>query len=196
MPGFVQELRGRQGMAALALEFVILTCVRTSDVRHGKWADIDRAARVWTIPQLSKTERVHRVPLSTAALAVLDRAEAMARDIGGAVSASEFLFRNDVTGEPLSENAMLAVLRRMGKKGAMTTHGCRSTFRTWAQESTNFPSEVAEMALGHTVGSKVERAYARGDALNKRVAIMQAWADYLGRTQQPGKVIPIQGRSA
>jgi integrase len=196
MPGFVQELRGRQGMAALALEFVILTCVRTSDVRHGKWADIDRAARVWTIPQLSKTERVHRVPLSTAALAVLDRAEAMARDIGGAVSASEFLFCNDVTGEPLSENAMLAVLRRMGKKGAMTTHGCRSTFRTWAQESTNFPSEVAEMALGHTVGSKVERAYARGDALNKRVAIMQAWADYLGRTQQPGKVIPIQGRSA
>jgi integrase len=196
MPGFVQELRGRQGMAALALEFVILTCVRTSDVRHGKWADIDRAARVWTIPQLSKTERVHRVPLSTAALAVLDRAEAMARDIGGAVSASEFLFCNDVTGEPLSENAMLAVLRRMGKKGAMTTHGCRSTFRTWAQESTNFPSEVAEMALGHTVGSKVERAYARGDALNKRVAIMQAWADYLGRTQQPGKVVPLRGAAS
>jgi integrase len=196
MPDFVHELRERHGMAALALEFVILTCVRTSDVRHGKRVDIDRAARVWVIPQLSKTERAHRVPLSPAAVAVLDKAEAMAKDIGGAVFASEFLFCNDVTGEPLSENAMLAVLRRMGKKGAMTTHGCRSTFRTWAQESTNFSPEVAEMALGHSVGSKVERAYARGDALKKRIAVMEAWSSYLARPQQPGKVIPIQGRSA
>jgi integrase len=78
----------------------------------------------------------------------------------------------------------------------MTTHGCRSSFRTWAQEMTNFPWELAEMSLGHVVGTAVERAYARGDALRKRVAIMQAWADYLGKPQQPGKVIPIQGRSA
>jgi integrase len=192
MPDFVHQLRERHGMAALALEFVILTCVRTSDVRHGKRADIDRATRVWTIPRLSKTERAHRVPLSTAALAVLDRAEEMAGDIGGVVSASQFLFCNDVTGEPLSENAMLAVLQRMGRKGAMTTHGCRSTFRTWAQEQTGFAHEVAEMALGHTVGSKVERAYARGDALKKRTAIMQAWAAFLTKPQRPGEVIPLR----
>jgi integrase len=91
---------------------------------------------------------------------------------------------------------MLAVLDRMGRRGQMTTHGCRSTFRTWAQEQTNFPWEVAELSLGHAVGSKVERAYARGDALKKRVAIMAAWAAYLAKPQRAASVVPLHGRTA
>jgi hypothetical protein len=92
-------------------------------------------------------------------------------------------------------NAMLAVLERMGRKGMMTTHGCRSSFRTWAQDKANFPWDLAEMSPGHTVGSWVERACARGDAFKKRVAFMQAWADFCAKPQQPGKVIPLQSRS-
>jgi integrase len=91
---------------------------------------------------------------------------------------------------------MLEVLRRMGRKGEMTTHGCRASFRTWAQEQTNFPWEVCEMTLGHRVADAVARAYARGDAFRKRTGIMQAWSDYLDRPQQPGKVVQIRDRSA
>jgi integrase len=197
MPAFMRELREkRKGMAALALEFAILTCVRTADVRNAKHVDIDRSTRTWTIAAYSKTGVPHRVPLSAAALAAFDKARKIAREIGGNVRTSELAFPNDVTGDRLSENALLAVLKRMGRKGAMTTHGCRASFRTWAQEQTNFPWELAEMALGHKVGDKVERAYARGDAFKKRVAIMQAWADYCAKPRQPGKVIPLQTRSA
>jgi integrase len=196
MPAFITELRGRQGMGALALEFAILTCVRTADVRKARHADIDRAAGMWIIPSFSKTGAEHRVPLSTAALAVFDKARAAAKEIGGRVKASELAFPNDVTGAALSENAMLAVLDRMGRKGAMTTHGCRSSFRTWAQERTNFPWELAEMSLGHKVGNKVERAYARGDAFKKRIAIMQAWSNFCDRPVQGGKVVAIQRGAA
>jgi integrase len=199
MPAFMQELRGtRKGAAALALEFTVLTCVRSADVRNAKVAHIDRAARVWAIPALSKNGLPHRVPLSTSALSVFDKARKLAAEIGGGVGSSPLAFPNDVSGARLSENSMLEVLRRMGRKGAMTTHGCRASFRTWAQEQTNFPWEVCEMTLGHRVGDAVERAYARGDALRKRVGIMQAWADYLDRPQQPSgsKVVPLRDRSA
>jgi len=130
MPAFMAELRQRQGMGAAALEFAILTCVRTADVRNAKHSDIDRAAKMWIIPALSKTGAEHRVPLSTTALAVFDKARAHVKDIGGKVRASEFAFPNDVTGSRLSENAMLNLLERMGCKGTVTTHGFRSTFRT------------------------------------------------------------------
>jgi len=191
MAAFMAELRERNGMGALALEFAILTCVRTADVRNAKHFDIDRAAKIWVIPALSKTGVEHKVPLSTGAIAVVDKTRAMAKEIGGKVGASEFLFPNDVTGARLSENAMLAVLGRMGRKGAMTTHGCRSSFRTWAQEQTSFPWELAEMSLGHKVGSKVERAYARGDAFKKRIAIMQAWANFCARPTTSATVTHI-----
>lgn len=165
MPAFMALLRQREGMAALALEFTILTAVRTSDVVNAKRIHIDRAKRMWVIPEFTKSGEEHRVPLSKPALTVLDKAEKIAGEIGGAVADSAFLFPNDVTGAALSENAMLAVLMRMGRKGAMTTHGCRATFRTWAQEETNFPWQLCELALGHKVGDEVERAYARGDGL-------------------------------
>jgi integrase len=195
MPAFMAELRRSKAIGALALEFAVLTVVRTSDVRKARWADIDRARRLWIIPELSKVHREHRVPLSTSALAVLDKVQEITRGIGGEVARSEYIFPNDRTGAALSQNALLAVLRRMGRKADTTTHGFRSSFRTWAQERTNFPWELSEMSLGHTVGSAVARAYARGDALKKRIAIMQAWADYCGRPQQPGKVILLQARN-
>jgi integrase len=116
MPAFMTELRARQGIAALALEFAILTCVRTADVRNAKHSDIDRSTKMWIVPALTKTGAEHRVPLSTAALAVFDNARAMVKEIGGRVNRSEFAFPNDVTGHHLSENAMLAVLDRMGRK--------------------------------------------------------------------------------
>jgi integrase len=179
MPRFTAALHERNGgIGSLALEFAIVTLVRTADVRNAKWEDIDRAARMWVIPKFSKTHREHRVALSDAALAVLDKAQQIARDIGGKVAQSECIFANDVSGKALSENAMLAVLKRMGHKGNATTHGFRSSFRTWAQERTNFPWELAEMSLGHKVGNEVQRAYARGDMLRKRFAIMQAWANF------------------
>jgi integrase len=196
MSAFIVDLHKRRAMAALALEFAILTCVRSADVVNAKHADVDRTTRMWIIPAFSKTGVEHRVPLSTTALAVFDKARKIANEIGGDVGRSDFAFPNDVTGDHLSSNALLGVIERMGRKGAATTHGFRASFRTWAQEQTNFPWELSEMALGHKVGTKVERAYARGDAFKKRVAIMQAWADYCSRPQQPGKVIQLQSRGA
>jgi integrase len=178
IPAFMAELRQREGIGALALEFTILTCVRTADVRNAKHADVDRLSKTWAIASFSKTGARHVVPLSEAALAAFDKVRGIIAQIGRDVARSEYAFPNDVTGAPLSENAMLAVLNRMGRKGVATTHGFRSSFRSWAQEQTNFPWELAEMSLGHRVGSKVERAYARGDALEKRFSIMEAWARY------------------
>lgn len=195
MPSFMRDLRQRSGMSALALQFCILTCVRASDVRDARIEHVDRANKVWNIPKFTKTGSEHRVPLSTGALAAFDMARAMAGEVGGAVARSALAFPNDVTGERLSENAMLALLKRMGRKGGMTIHGCRATFRTWAQERTNFPWELCELSLGHKVGSKVERAYARGDGLKKRIAIMAAWSNYCA---SPGlaEVIQMHPRSA
>ena len=192
MPSFMADLRARVGIAALALEFAILTGVRTADVRHAaKRSNIDHDKRMWIIPAYSKTGIEHRVPLSKPALAVVEKAEAILRDIGGTVAKSEYLFPNDNTGKPLSENALLAVIDRMGRKGTMTTHGCRASFRTWMQEQTNFPHELAEMSLGHKVGDDVVRAYARGDALKKRIAVMESWANYLARTGKGRVVVPL-----
>lgn len=191
VPAFMAELRARHGMAALALEFAILTCLRTADIRNARHADIDPIAKMWIVLALTKTGKLHKVPLSATALNVFNKARTLTKEVGGKVGRSEFAFPNDVTGARLSENAMLAVLERMGRKDKATTHGFRSTFRTWAQEQTSFPWELAEMSLGHTVGSRVERAYLRGDAFKKRIAIMQAWANFCDRPADGGKVVPM-----
>ena len=136
------------------------------------------------------------MPLSDAAIAVVDKIEQIACDIGGPVGLSEFLFPNDVTGAALNGQAMIGVIHRMGRKGVMSAHGARASFRTWAQEQTNFPWEVCELSLGHNVGDAVARAYIRGDGLRKRVAIMQAWADYLAKPKAPAKVVPLHQRAA
>jgi integrase len=191
MPVFISELRNRHGLAALALEFTILTCVRTTDVRLAKWENIDRPGKLWIIPHMSKTGREHRVPLSTAALAVLDKVQKIAGEIGGQVAQSEHIFTNDVTGAPLSENAMLAVLKRMGRKGTATTHGFRSSFRTWAQEETDFEEEIVEHCLHHITGDDAEKAYKRGEALRKRRVVMQAFADFATRAPK-SSVTPMR----
>jgi integrase len=121
MPEFVSDLRKRQGVVPLALEFTILTAPRLSDALNAKWAHINRAERRWDIAHFSKTGLPFRVPLSDAAMAVLDKVEKITRDSGGAVGASEFLFPNDVTGARLSRNALLAVIKRMGRKGSRSS---------------------------------------------------------------------------
>lgn len=160
----------------LAFEFLALTACRSGEVRFATWAEVDQEARVWTIPaRRTKTAIEHRVPLSDAALRVLARAEQIA-DASGLVFPS-------LTGRPQNDSTLSKLLREMG--AGMVPHGLRSSFRSWAAEATDYPWEIAEMALGHTVGTKVERAYLRTDLFEKRVALMQDWADFLTQKTPP-----------
>ena len=179
-PAFVNRLRAMEGgMASKALEFTILTAVRTSEALEARWSEIDFAERRWTIPAARmKATAEHRVPLSEAALAVL-------RAVQGGVQ-SEWIFPSPQSRRPapLSNMAMAATMKRMGFNGKgqprATVHGFRSTFRDWASETNAAPHEVAEMALAHTVASKTERAYRRHDLYDQRTLLMSKWADYLG----------------
>jgi integrase len=170
LPGFMAELRNQEGIAARALEFAILTAARTSEVLGARWAEIDLEARLWTVPgSRMKAGKDHRVPLSDAAMAVLEDMEA--------IREGEFVFPGGKARRPLSNMAFLMLLRRMGR-GDLTAHGFRSTFSDWCAEQTAFPSEAREMALAHTVSDKVEAAYRRGDLLQKRRDLAAAWARY------------------
>jgi integrase len=184
---FMGTLRERPGMAALALRFLILTAVRYSDVRLAKVADVDRLKQIWAIPSLSKTRCQHLVPLSSEAIAIFDAACALS---GGA----DLLFPG-LAGRPLGSEALLDVIAGAGMGGRVTAHGFRSSFKDWAFEVSTFPAELAEISLGHTVGTAVERAYRRGDALVKRAAIMQAWCDYIAEPKG-ATVTPIRRRKA
>ena len=166
---FMAALREREGTGARALEFAILTAARSGEVRGATWSEIDLDAGVWVIPATRmKAGREHRIPLSSQAVALL---EALPTHDG-------LLFPGRKADQQLSDMSLTAVLRRMGR-GDLTAHGFRSTFRDWAAEATNYPHEVAEMALAHAVGNKVEAAYRRGDLFEKRRGIMQSWADSL-----------------
>ncbi len=187
---FMRDLRARSGVAARALEFVILTAARTSEATGTTYAEIIRDASLWTVPaERIKAGRIHRVPLSSAALAVVARQVA---EFGEAPD--QLVFPGDRQGKPLCENALLAVLERMGRSD-LTVHGFRSSFRDWAAEYTNYPREVAEQALAHSIGDKVEAAYRRGDLFNKRQRLMEDWANYCATVQPAGVVIPMH-RSA
>lgn len=178
MPEFVPELRGRVGVAAAALDFLILTAARAKEVRLATWDQIDFKEAVWNAPEENmKAGRAHRVPLSPDAIAVL---KAMPRDHDG-----DYIFISaSKPGEPLSDMAMTAVLKRMDRKEGVTIHGFRSTFRTWvAEECLDVPREIAEAALSHSVGG-VEGAYQRGDYFNIRRALMERWAAYCGSAGQ------------
>ena len=171
VPTFVAKLREREGVAALALEFCILTAARTGEVLGARWSEIDFGACVWTVPaERMKAGREHRVPLSERALAILEKLSA--------TRMGELIFPGQRGGKPLSNMALEMLMRRMEIEGA-TVHGFRSAFRDWAGNETHFAREIAEAALAHTVGDKAEQAYRRGDALEKRRALMSAWADYL-----------------
>jgi integrase len=167
---FICKLREREATAALALEFLILTAGRSGEVLGAHWTEFDFGGTVWVIPAArTKAWREHRVPLSCRALAIIE--EATKGKVGG------FVFAGQKADKPLSGTAMEMVLRRMKAEG-VTVHGFRSSFRDWCGEATSFPRELAEAALAHVSGDATERAYRRGDALEKRRKLMDAWAGF------------------
>jgi integrase len=179
VPAFMADLRGNGSISAFALELTILTVLRTSEAIGATWPEIDHEARVWTVPArrmgglrpgMKGGKREHRVPLSDRCMVIL---AALPR-VGGC----PYMFPGSRTAEPLSNMAMAQLLR--GMRPALTVHGFRSSFRDWTAELTEHPGWLAEAALGHTVGNKVEAAYRRGDALEKRRALMADWADFCG----------------
>jgi integrase len=176
LPTFLTELRSREATAARALEFAILTAARTGEVIGARWNELDLLDKTWTIPSARmKTHREHRVPLAPRAVAILQE---MAKHRPAGDDGASYAFGGAKAGKPLSDMGMLMLLRRMGRGDDLTVHGFRSTFRTWAAELTNFPREVIEAALAHTIGNKVEAAYQRGDMFEKRRRLMDAWASY------------------
>jgi integrase len=178
---FMADLRHRRGIVALALEFTVLTCARSGETRGATRNEIDLEEKTWTIPAgRMKAAAEHTVPLSPAAIAVLERVRKITTSIGGPVAASEFVFPNEVTGRQLSGHAFIKLLARMGRDD-VTAHGMRSCFRDWVGEESHFPSDLAELALAHKVGSKVEQAYRRKTGFNKRRLLAEAWANYCAK---------------
>jgi integrase len=176
--GFMAALRRYEGVAASAFEFTILTAGRTNETLGARWSEIDLAGKTWMAPAARmKAKRDHRVPLSAAAITVLDE---MAKLRPAGDSGSAYVFPGQRLGKPLSNMAFLMLLRRM-KRDDLTAHGFRSSFRDWAAERTAFPPEVAEMALAHAIADKVEAAYRRGDLFEKRRQLMDAWAQFCAK---------------
>jgi integrase len=177
---FMAELRPREVITARGLEFTILTAARTGEVIGATWGEFDLEARLWTVPAARmKGGREHRVPLSEAAVAVL---EAVRR------------FLNDDRVFPISNMGMPMLLRRM-ERGDLTVHGFRSTFRDWAGDATMIQREVVEAALAHTAGDKAEQAYRRGDALEKRRKLMAAWAEFCAARSAAGEIVILRSAS-
>ena len=179
---FMSQLESRDGVAARALGFTILTAARSGETRGATWAEIDLEAKVWTIPAgRMKAGKEHRVPLSLAALALL----------GDKRDDDKLIFESEAKrGKPISDMSMTAVLRRM-ERDDITVHGFRSTFRDWAGETTSFPREVIEAALAHGIRNKAEAAYARSDLFEKRRKLMEAWALKASVNQSGQKVVKI-----
>ncbi|MBU0589448.1 MAG: integrase arm-type DNA-binding domain-containing protein [Gammaproteobacteria bacterium] len=190
MPEFMAKLRSLTGVGAKALELAILTATRSGEVRTALWSEIDLTRKVWIIPaERMKAKREHRVPLSKAAMQLLNGLERHEN--------TELLFFGERGKKSISDMTLTAVIRRMNADaeppvwldpttGApVVPHGFRSTFRDWAAEATNFPHEMVEMALAHTVDNKVEAAYRRGDMFEKRHALMDAWAKWCSPKPKP-----------
>jgi integrase len=184
---FMKLLAAQDGLGARALEFTILTACRSGEVRGAKWEEFDLESGIWTVPAgRMKAGKEHRVPLSDAALTIVKTQKEYA--FCEYVFPSSHRARNsDSEGAPLSDMTLSAVLRRM--KVAAVPHGFRSTFRDWCAETTDYPREVAEMALAHAIGNKVEAAYRRGDLFDKRKQMMQDWADYVSTINVDGQVL-------
>jgi integrase len=183
LPGFMAALRAQTNISARALEFAILTAARTGEVLGARWPEVDFSTRVWAVPaERMKAGKPHRVPLSDRAMAIL---QALPRE------GSDWVFAGDRTGRPLSDAAMLGVLK--GLRPELDVHGLRSSIRDWAAETTGFPREIAESALAHVVGDSTERAYRRTDALERRRTLMAAWARFCERPMvASAKVVAIR----
>lgn len=182
IPAFVGALHKREAVAALALEFTILTAARTGEVIGAKWDEVDLDKAIWTIPaSRMKAGKEHRVPLSARAVEILKSTQGLRK---------EWLFPATKGGK-MSGMAMTMLLRRM--KVDVTVHGFRSGFRDWSAECTGYAHEVAEMALAHTIENKVERAYRRGDLFDKRRRLMDDWATYCATIPATGaNVTPLR----
>jgi integrase len=173
---FVKELGAQEGVAALGLEFLILTAARTGEVIGATWEEVDEKNQVWVLPEgRMKAGKEHRVPLSPRAIKIIEQMQSLRQ--------SNYVFPGMRRLSPLSNMAFLALLKRMGHKG-ITVHGFRSAFRDWVAETTAYPSDVAEMALAHAIPSRVEAAYRRGDLFEKRRLMMRDWEVYIYSAQE------------
>jgi integrase len=167
---FMTRLRKREAIAARGLEFLILTATRTVETIESTWDEFDLNEKIWTIPAgRTKSDKEHRVPLSPDTVTLIHNMNE--------ISQSDYVFPGARSRRPLSNMAFLQLLKRMGH-GDLTAHGFRSTFKDWAAERTNYPNEVSEMALAHTISDKAERAYRRGELLEKRRRLMDDWAEF------------------
>ena len=189
---FMADLAEHNGVSALALRFLILTATRTNETLGVRWSEIDLIEKVWTVPATRmKAKREHRVPLSDAALVVL----AHAGKLGADQSSDAFVFPGGKVGNPLSNMALLMLLRRM-ELADLTADGFRSTFRDWCAEATNHPREIAEAALAHVLKDRIEAAYFRGDVMEKRRRLMADWATFCGQPAMAGEIVPIRTRAS
>jgi integrase len=177
LPKFMRELSTTSSISSLALQYLILTATRTSEVLQAQWSEIDMDAAVWIVPaNRMKSGREHRVPLSGSATALLSTIPR--------ISGNPFVFPGMRDKRPLSNMALLKLMGNKGHgvdgtRGHYVPHGFRSSFRDWSGEVSTFPRDVAEMALAHVIENKVEAAYRRGDLFAKRRNMMDAWADYI-----------------
>lgn len=188
IPAYAAALRDKDSVSAQALEFTILTAVRTTETRLAKWSEIDFEAKVWKIPANRPGRKVDlelRVPLSDRVLEILQLRKAVNPE-------SEFVFCNQ-KGQAISNNTMRKLLQSTHPN--LDVHGFRGSFKTWGFEKTDFSNLLVEMSLGHTVKNTVEKAYLRGDALEKRKDVMQAWTDHcMGRDPRFAEVILLKAQ--
>jgi integrase len=184
VPAFMIKLRQDTSVSARCLETIVLTALRLDEAREGTWDEIDFDEKVWTVPaNRMKAGEKHRVPLSPAAIAAL-------KDMA-AIRQSDFIFPG-ARGGPISKSTPLRLVKQLA--GDVTIHGFRSSFRDWAAERTSYPREVAEQVLAHAIPNATEAAYRRGELLEKRRRLMDAWASYCGKPPATGKVLPIRAR--
>ena len=192
VPAFLVDLQRQGGVAARALEFIIFSAARLGETIGATWGEIDFNARVWTVPaERMKAAKEHRVPLSNAALAVLERMRPLALMTDGKPDPAAPVFPGLRQALPLSDSAIWALLRRRMSRTDLTIHGFRSSFRDWCAERTAYPRDVVEMALAHAIESKVEAAYRRGDLFEKRRHLIDAWARFCTTPEKAGVVVPL-----
>jgi integrase len=183
---FMVKLRQQTGVAARCLEFIILTAARLGEALGATWDEIDLQNKMWVVPGARmKAGKEHKVPLSTAAIAVLKEM--------AAIRQSEFVFPGSREGRPIGETAAWFLAKKVAGDSGLTVHGFRSTFRDWCAELTNYPNHVVEMALAHAIPDAVEAAYRRGDLYAKRERLMQVWSDYCAQSAAvSGTVVPLR----
>ncbi|QHJ89418.1 site-specific integrase [Aequoribacter fuscus] len=185
VPEFMSDLRCRDGLAARALEFIILTAARSGEVRFATWGEIDESARIWHVPaERMKSRKNHKVPLSDTALELLSRVPRM--------EGSNFIFTG-ARGGVLSDVSVLAVCRRMGVDA--TPHGFRSCFKDWARSSTSYADEVSELALAHVNNDATRAAYARDELISQRTKLMTDWAKFIDNPAKRTAVTPTRGQA-